>query len=327
MARRGALVCAAVAAWSLTLVAQAADLLVPSQYSTIQAAINASVAGDRVLVAQGTYVERINLGGKAITLKSVSGAAVTSLTPGSAAGAIVTFATNETANCVMDGFTITGATNGSGIAIVTASPTIRNCVIAQNVHSAANGAGVSFTGSGGTPTFTDCFFYGNYASGREGGAISSTASTGLLSCVRCTFRQNEVVQGSYGGAVHATGAATSFSFCTFDRNTVTRLHADNRGGAIYTTSACTLSDCVFVDNAVITTSDNNCSGSTIVATGGAIFSSASLSAMRVDFTANRAQSDRRICGSGSARGGAVVLESTASAQFVECSFADRKSVV
>ena len=325
MARRGALVCAAVAAWSLTLVAQAADLLVPSQYSTIQAAINASVAGDRVLVAQGTYVERINLGGKAITLKSVSGAAVTSLTPGSAAGAIVTFATNETANCVMDGFTITGATNGSGIAIVTASPTIRNCVIAQNVHSAANGAGVSFTGSGGTPTFTDCFFYGNYASGREGGAISSTASAGLLSCVRCTFRQNEVVQAAYGGAVHATGAATSFSFCTFDRNTITRLHADNRGGAIYTTSACTLSDCQFVENAVVTTSDTGCGGN-ILAIGGAIFSSAALSATRVAFTSNRAQSDRRLCAAGLARGGAIALESSAAAQFIDCTFASNRAL-
>ena len=113
MARRGALVCAAVAAWSLTLVAQAADLLVPSQYSTIQSAINASVAGDRVLVAQGTYIERINLGGKAITLQSVSGAAVTTLTPGSAAGAIVTCATSETASCVIDGFTIAGRVSRS----------------------------------------------------------------------------------------------------------------------------------------------------------------------------------------------------------------------
>jgi hypothetical protein len=307
------------------LVAQAADLLVPSQYSTIQSAINASVAGDRVLVAQGTYIERINLGGKAITLQSVSGAAVTTLTPGSAAGAIVTCATSETASCVIDGFTITGATNGPGIAIVTASPTIRNCVIAQNVHSAANGAGVSFTGSGGTPTFTDCFFYGNYASGREGGAISSTASTGLLSCVRCTFRQNEVVQGSYGGAVHATGAATSFSFCTFDRNTITRLNADNRGGAIYTTSACTLSDCQFVENAVVTASDTGCGGN-ILATGGAVFSSAALSATRVAFTSNRAQSDRRNCATGAARGGAVALESPAAAQFVDCTFASNRAL-
>ena len=194
-------------------------------------------------------------------------------------------------------------------------------MIAQNVHSAANGAGVSFTGSGGTPTFTDCFFYGNYASGREGGAISSTASTGLLSCARCTFRQNEVVQGSYGGAVHATGAATSFSFCTFDRNVITRQIGDNRGGAIFTTSACTLNDCVFTDNSVVTTGTGSSTCFDQWARGGAVWASSALAANRVVFASNRVQCDRKLgCGSGWARGGAVVLESTAPAQFIDCSF-------
>ena len=35
--------------------AQAATWNVPSQYTTIQAAINASVAGDTIVVAAGTY--------------------------------------------------------------------------------------------------------------------------------------------------------------------------------------------------------------------------------------------------------------------------------
>ena len=45
-------------------------LLVPSQYNTIQNAINASVTGDTVLVSPGTYYENINFNGNNIVLAS-----------------------------------------------------------------------------------------------------------------------------------------------------------------------------------------------------------------------------------------------------------------
>ena len=57
--------------------AQAVTLLVPSQYATIQAAIDAAQPGDTVVVAPGTYNEEINLLGKAITVRSSAGAATT----------------------------------------------------------------------------------------------------------------------------------------------------------------------------------------------------------------------------------------------------------
>jgi pectin methylesterase-like acyl-CoA thioesterase len=41
--------------------AAAADLRVPEDHKTIQAAINASRAGDTVTVAAGTYAERVRL--------------------------------------------------------------------------------------------------------------------------------------------------------------------------------------------------------------------------------------------------------------------------
>ena len=45
-------------------------LLVPTQYSTIQNAIDASASGDTVLVDPGVYYEGINLNGKSIVVAS-----------------------------------------------------------------------------------------------------------------------------------------------------------------------------------------------------------------------------------------------------------------
>ncbi len=50
----------------------AAEIQVPSQFPTIQAAIDASQDGDVVIVQPGTYAENINFNGKAITLTSTN---------------------------------------------------------------------------------------------------------------------------------------------------------------------------------------------------------------------------------------------------------------
>src|SRR3972149_6102651 len=56
--------------------AQGLTLTVPTDYSTIQAAINAAFPGDTVLVLAGTYTENITIN-KAITLTSDAGPGAT----------------------------------------------------------------------------------------------------------------------------------------------------------------------------------------------------------------------------------------------------------
>ena len=46
-------------------------LQVPSEYSTIQLAINASTDGDIVLVEPGTYTENLDFNGKNIVVSSL----------------------------------------------------------------------------------------------------------------------------------------------------------------------------------------------------------------------------------------------------------------
>src|SRR5262245_25948628 len=124
--------------------AAATTIHVPADQPTIQAAIVAASNGDTVQVAPGTYVENVNFLGKAIRVTSEQGPEVT-IIDGNHAGSVVTFASGEGRQSVLNGFTVrngnasTTAAQGGGIRIGNSSPTITGNVIINN--SAANGGG------------------------------------------------------------------------------------------------------------------------------------------------------------------------------------------
>lgn len=68
---RGALAALAAAiAATVSGIAAAGIIGVPGDQPTIQAAIDAAVGGDEVVIAPGTYLEAISFNGKAITVRS-----------------------------------------------------------------------------------------------------------------------------------------------------------------------------------------------------------------------------------------------------------------
>lgn len=112
----------------------------PNQpYTTIQSGINAAQNGDTVLVAPGTYAENIDFKGKAITVTSSGGAAVTTIDGAQKAPAVI-FNKGESRTAVLSGFSIQHggvlnlpySTNSGGIYLQNSSPTIRNNVLTQN---------------------------------------------------------------------------------------------------------------------------------------------------------------------------------------------------
>jgi hypothetical protein len=111
-------------------IAAATTIHVPADKPTIQAAIDAAVNGDTVLVADGTYTENIDFKGKAITVRSTNGATKTTINGGKV-DAVAKFVTAEGLSSVLDGFTITNG-NGLGINILSTSPTVKNNIVTLN---------------------------------------------------------------------------------------------------------------------------------------------------------------------------------------------------
>ncbi len=113
----------------------------PGDYPFIQTAIDAAENGDSIIVEVGTYAERIDFLGKAISVTSASGSSNT-IIDGSAAGIVVTFENGEQSTSVLDGFTIRSGSTlyGGGVSIKNSFPSIANCLITGNQATYSGGA-------------------------------------------------------------------------------------------------------------------------------------------------------------------------------------------
>ncbi len=191
-----------------TFSASATTRYVPSQYSTIQAAIDACANGDTVIVSPGTYYENINFNGKNITLTSLdpndSNIAASTIIDGNAAGSVITFTGTEDESCVLSGFTITngyidGNAMGSGICGNNTGACVRKCNIIAN--STSSSAGTRGGGIANLHGYIDsCLIQHNYTM-RGGG--------GLYNCdgpiTNCSILSNHTPLYSGGGLDNCDG--------------------------------------------------------------------------------------------------------------------------
>ncbi|MCG8403697.1 MAG: hypothetical protein MI923_00735 [Phycisphaerales bacterium] len=253
--------------------AEAATINVPADQPTIQQAIDAAVNGDEVVIAPGTYLEHIDLLGKAITLRSTdpNDPAVVAATiidggndpnaPGfpQNVGTTVACRTSEGPDTVLLGLTVTGGAAsagnglaaGGGIGMFQANPTVTNCRFVNNsvADLTANGGGI-YCGFGGPLTFTGCEFIGNSA--RNGGGLS--VANQAVSVIDCVFRENtslgdDVFPGHGAGLFIGNSSASVISVtgCMFEDNTAT----GSGGGAWLNSSddgVVNVINCDFINN-------------------------------------------------------------------------------
>ena len=158
-------------------------ILVPGEYATIQAGINAAAEGDTVLAAAGTYQGagnyNIDFLGKGITLVSEAGAENTIIEAGYRGRGVI-FRNGETQASILEGFTInrgrvSGETFGGGILCDGASPVIRNNIITNcEVYF---GAGIGVVG--GSPLIENNLITLNR--GERGGGIFCYGGEAVIS--------------------------------------------------------------------------------------------------------------------------------------------------
>ena len=192
-------------------------LLVPSQYPTIQAGINAAADGDTVLIADGTYTgignKNIDFLGKVITVKSENGAQ-SCIIDCEGAGRGFYFHTNEDTNSLLSGFTITDGymEDGGGIYCSYASPLIENCLLSDNIVEDYGGGLYCYFAPA---IIRNCTFYGNSA-GWDGAGIFLYCSNILVE--DSEFRKNTAF---FGGGIWSEDSHPTITNCIFEENTAT----------------------------------------------------------------------------------------------------------
>ncbi len=210
--------------------ALATDRWVPTKYTSIQAAINASVDGDNVWVRPGTYHENINLLGKSITVQSEYSQRAT--IDGDQRGACVTLDSGK-ASASLYGFRLvdgsgqydkkTGQTFGGGICQTAGYLMIADCVV---TGCQATWGGALFAGSGAIAEVDNCLLErcNTKTAYNFGGAIAVTDST--LNFDGSTIQDcGTTSYTSGGGGIYA---ARSGVYC-FDA-LITRNKASSGGG-------------------------------------------------------------------------------------------------
>jgi parallel beta-helix repeat protein/predicted outer membrane repeat protein len=236
------------------------------QYDNIQAAINDTNNGQTIVIAAGTHKgsgnKNIDFNDKAVTVQSInpddSSIVQSTIIDCENNGRAFLFKSGEDANSVINGLTIT---NGYGyyegaIYCYASSPTIKNCIIRDNLMYDHGGA--IYCGYSSNATISNCIFINNsFFDAGHGGGVYCYDSRATIT--NCTFINNSAIgSGRHGGAI-----------CCWDNGDaivtnclITGNSADHSGGGLYAyQSNPILTDCTVIDNNALEGGGINCSNS------------------------------------------------------------------
>jgi len=255
---------------SITGTALATTYTVPGNFSTIQSAIDSSVNGDEVIVAPGTYHERIVINDKSITLKS-SGGATQTIIDADGSGDAVTISAPQGVyadrNVTVEGFTVQNGTRG-----IRAS---------GNYNITVNGSVIS-NNQGGVSLYTDRYAgdylifnlndstISNNNSSSNGGGIygyyhaqayiknssivdNSAAFSGgaIYMEMYCSAEiENSFITGNSAGLHGGAIFANTYGYVQGINTILAKNTAGGNGGAMYLTDGTTarLNNCTIADN-------------------------------------------------------------------------------
>lgn len=225
---------------------RADELQVPSQYATIQKAIDAAKTGDVIVVEAGVYAETgfvdCTFAGKGIVIRSSGGpgSCVIDLSKTFAGWKLVS---GEPVGTAIEGIEFRKLPAGqTALQCAAASHlTLRNCSFVSNKGGLAPALQVS---QDANVTAIDCLFAGNKAP--YAGAVSVQNAT--LRMQHCRFSANVAGYNysSFAGALYAEASTVHLANCRFDRNFAVL----NASCIAAVQSTLVVTNCVFHDNHV-----------------------------------------------------------------------------
>jgi PKD repeat protein len=247
---------------------------VPSQYSTIQAALTASQDGDTILIADGVYSGSENRDldpmGKELLIKGENGPENCRIDCQSQGRAFY-IRSGEDEDMVIEGLTISNGKTitGAGIFIANSSPVLRNLIISNNSARDywGSGDGGAILVLNASPVIEDVVITDNEAAGLGGGMYLSSADPVMRNVV---IEENSASQGGglylknssfpiledveirnnsasdQGGGMYCNRK----SYPTFLRATIAHNSAEYEGGGVYfyDGSACMMTNTVVYRN-------------------------------------------------------------------------------
>jgi len=164
---------------------------VPQDYSTIQAAIDAAIDGDTVLVSENTYYENIRYRGKAIIVGSLY---------------VIDGDTSHIARTIIDGSSSTQPDSGSVVYFVNGEDT--TSVLCGFTIQGGTGTLGTFNGNGGLVWY------------RSGGGVFSFGAGARIT--HNIIKRNRVVaQVAYGAGVHFENRNSSLRNAILEGNSIT----------------------------------------------------------------------------------------------------------
>lgn len=232
-------------------------LRVPSEFATIQSAIDDARDGDTVIVGPRTYVEHVDFLGKAIEVVAPAGPLRTIIRP-PGDGAVVRFHSGEGADSRLIGFTISNGSNyvpeglAGGVSCidpddsVVANPYLSDCIITRNFSDQDSG-GDGPAGLAGNATLERCILRDNNSTNyRDGGAAE-----GVLTLLQCVIEDNT---GCTGGGIELRAGSIAEE-CIIRGNWAGPCGNRNGpldawGGGVFAASGAVLERCLIVDNTV-----------------------------------------------------------------------------
>jgi predicted outer membrane repeat protein len=191
---------------------------VPSEASSLQAALDFAPDGATVRLAPGTYAGAVSCSGKSISIVGAGEGAT--VIRGFGHLPVMSFAGDGSQRVSLRGVSLVGGSGqqGCGLRLDNVSYDIRNARITGN-----QGGGTVI--SGGSGSFEGCAFELNHGPA-SGGAVSTDG--GNATFVGCSFRRN--TSDTFGGAVYSAGGHVSLLACSLEDNS-TRSGA--WGGAVF----------------------------------------------------------------------------------------------